>query len=174
MDIEETGGVCMEETYHDPKGAYKPIPAKVIHILIKQGWITFPIPPEQEWGLRLLQRIWADRHKTFLRMMLVGIEPEERMLLAKYPRYSKIDRYVLKILLGMEEAASGEREDGVVRPNARRFSTESIKQMVWSYFGQSISDEEVVRLRRVARDYRRGRASDKSKANLLFALSKTT
>lgn len=174
--MDEIGeGYFPAETYDDPKKMYHPIPPKLIHILIKQGWITFPVPPEQEWGLRLLQRVWADRHKTFLRFMLSEMEPAERALLAEFPRYTKVDRYVLKLLLGVDELAAMAAEGETAPQNKprKKYSSTALKEMVWAYFGQTISDEELERLRQVARNYRRGTVSKKSKANLLRALAET-
>lgn len=161
-----------EQTYPDPTKKYSPIPLKLIQILIKQGLITFPIPPEQEWGMRLLQRVWSDRHKTFLRFMLAEMDRDERVLMAEFPRYTKIDRFVLRLLLNVEELLATEKGE-VVKPKPRKYSSKAIKNMVWSYFGQTISDEDLNRLRQTARDYRRGRVAKKSKANLLWALAET-
>lgn len=162
-----------EETYPDPRGMYRPIPLKVIEILIKQGWITFPIPPEQEWGMKLLQKIWGDKHKTFLRFMLSEMDHDERVLMAEFPRYTKIDRFVLRLLLNVEELVAAAESGGTVKPKPRKYSSKEIRTMVWSYFGQSVSDGDLNRLRQTARDYRRGRVSKKSKANLLRVLADT-
>ena len=160
-----------EHTFEDPRRKYHPVSPKAIEILIKQGWITFPIPPEQEWGLRLLQKIWGDKHKTFLRLMLADIDREERVMLAEFPRYSKIDRFVLRMLLGVDHLEQESKRGEPIQK--KKYSTEDLQGIVKSYYGQHITEEEVKRLRQVAYNYNRKKIANESKARLLLTLSTT-
>jgi len=88
-----------------------------------------------------------------------------------YPRYTKVDRYVLKLLLGVRGEGRGIPDnDESVR---KKYPTKVIQEMVMTYLGVKITEGEVKRLRQVAYDFKRSNTADKDKASLLLALSRS-
>jgi hypothetical protein len=144
-----------EETYPFEPEKYHPIPAKAIILLVKKGRINLPITPDQEQALELLRYVWSE--KVFLRFQLAELEKKERLLLAEYPRYGKLDRYLLSLFLDTE----------------KKYSIKEAKAMVLQYFKIEVSDEQVKKIRTAAYNYKKPQA-EKAKEKLQNKLSKQT
>lgn len=140
MDTEIENYCWDDETYPFEPRDYHPIPQKAIMLLLRRGKITLPITPEQEQALDLLRYVWSE--KVFLRFKLAELEKRERLLLAEYPRYGRVERYLLSLFLR----------------NDKKYTVGEASALVVHYLKVNVAEAVVKKVRQSAYDYKKPRA----------------
>jgi hypothetical protein len=131
------------------------IPLTVIMRLHKEGLLQAPLDEAGIRELSFLSHLWGKR--WFAGAVLRGIRSRrERLLLALFPDYGKIEFYVLNTYLAVEE-------DEVI-------SVASLQHRIKKSFSADYSEQRIRQLRQTAYDIRNGRFKLKTgSANISYA-----
>lgn len=122
------------------------IPPKFIWQLHRRGIIGNPISNEEIKGLAILNSIWGKA--WFLRPQLARYSEARRKELFFKPELSRVERYMLKCYLNLEEG--------------KRLRTTEVITRVKNYLGVTVTVKQVMKIRSMAYEIRRGRRLDPS------------
>ena len=131
------------------------IPLPVVKRMHKEGLLQVPLDEDGIRSLSFLSCLWGKR--WFAGTLLKGIRSRrERLLLALFPEYGKIEFYVLNTYLNGGE-------DQLI-------SIATLQQRIKRSFGADYSEVRIRQVRQSAYDIRRGRLKLKAgSANMNFA-----
>jgi hypothetical protein len=131
------------------------IPLSVLRRMEKEGLLPCPLDEAGVRNLSFIGHLWGK--KWFAGAVLRGIRSRrERILLALFPEYGRIEFYVLNTYLAVEE-------DEVI-------SVASLQHRIKKSFSADFSEQRIRQLRQTAYDIRNGRFKLKTgSANISYA-----
>ena len=133
------------ELLPDPRTAYAPIPRRVIKRLISKKLIDCPATPEQDIALKFLQKVWKD--DRVFRAWFADMPKKERLLLAHYPQWGKIERFVFRLFQGADE-------------NGKKIKVEEAQKMIKKYYKVDFSMDDIKQVRQAYYNLKTGARSE--------------
>jgi hypothetical protein len=118
--------------------------------MVREGVIGDPVADMDLRGLAIISDIW--RREWFLRMALAEFSQARREELIRKPELTRAERYVLTCYLNAKEG--------------ERIQVRDIIGRVKYYLNASVSAKQVLRIRAMAYEIRRGRRLNPKEAHL--------
>ncbi len=131
------------------------VPLPVLKRMVTEGLISSPLDGMSIHTVSVLGHLLGK--KWFAGVVMKGIKSRrERVAVALFPDYDKIDRYILNTYLN--------------EPEGKQVSIYMLRYQLNKSFSADIKDERIRRLRQVAYDIRRDRTRMKlGKSNITYA-----